>query len=51
MKSDLNLIMERENIDALWIVGDASHNPAMTYFTGIAHVSHADLILIRERSR
>ncbi len=47
MKSDLNDIMERENIDALWIMGDASHNAAMTYFTGIAHVSHADLIMIR----
>ncbi len=47
MKSDLTGIMERENIDALWIMGDASHNAAMTYFTGIAHVSHADLIMIR----
>jgi len=47
MKNDLSLIMERENIDALWILGDASHNPSMTYFTGSAHVSSADLILIR----
>jgi Xaa-Pro aminopeptidase len=47
MKSDLTAIMEREKIDALWIVGDASHNPSMTYFTGNVHVSHADLILIR----
>lgn len=47
MKSDLDQLMERENIDALWILGDASHNPSMTYFTGVAHVSGADLILIR----
>jgi Xaa-Pro aminopeptidase len=47
MKSDLKTLMERENIDALWILGDASHNPAMTYFTGNVHVSSADLILIR----
>ena len=47
MKADLDQLMERENIDALWILGDASHNPSMTYFTGIAHVSNADLILIR----
>jgi len=47
MKNDLERIMERENIDALWILGDASHNPSMSYFTGNAHVSEADLILIR----
>jgi len=47
MKNDLTQIMERENIDALWVMGDASHNPSMTYFTGNAHVSSADLILIR----
>jgi len=47
MKNDLSKIMERENFDALWILGDASHNPSMTYFTGGAHVSGADLILVR----
>ena len=47
MKNDLSQIMERENIDALWIMGSASHNSSMTYFTGRAHVSGADLILIR----
>ncbi|MCD6424147.1 MAG: aminopeptidase P family N-terminal domain-containing protein, partial [Anaerolineales bacterium] len=47
MKNDLSLIMGRENIDALWIMGNASHNPSMTYFTGSAHVSGADLFLIR----
>jgi Xaa-Pro aminopeptidase len=47
MKTDLIRLMERENIDALWILGSASHNPAMAYFTGNAHVSGADLIFIR----
>ena len=47
MKTDLDQLMERENIDALWIVGAASHNPAMTYFTGNVHVGYGDLILRR----
>ncbi len=47
MKSDLERILERENIDVVWIVGAATHNPAMTYFTGNVHVSQADLILRR----
>ncbi|MGB2965454.1 MAG: M24 family metallopeptidase [Anaerolineales bacterium] len=47
MKNDLTQLMERENIDAIWIMGSATHNPAMTYFTGNAHVSFADLILIK----
>jgi Xaa-Pro aminopeptidase len=40
--------MERENIDALWIQGSASNNPAMAYFTGTVHLSDADLIIQRE---
>jgi len=47
MKNDLTQLMERENIDAIWILGSATHNPAMTYFTGSVHVSSADLILIK----
>ena len=47
MKNDLTQLMERENIDAIWILGSATHNSAMTYFTGNAHVSSADLILIK----
>jgi Xaa-Pro aminopeptidase len=39
--------MDREGIDALWIVGSASHNPAMTYFTGNVHVGYGDLIIQR----
>ena len=47
MKTDLAKLMEREDIDALWIVGSASHNPAMTYFTGNVHVGYGDLIIQR----
>ena len=45
MKNDLSQIMERENVEALWIMGAATHNPSMAYFTGDVHVSQADLIL------
>ncbi len=45
MKNDLSQIMERENVDALWIMGAATHNPSMAYFTGDVHVIQADLIL------
>jgi len=47
MKNDLNRLMERENIDAIWILGSAAHNAAMTYFTGIVHVSSGDLLIPR----
>jgi Xaa-Pro aminopeptidase len=47
MKAQIETLMERDKIDAIWIMGSASHNPSMTYFTGRAHVSGADLILIR----
>jgi Xaa-Pro aminopeptidase len=47
MKTDLITLMERKKIDALWITGSASHNPAMSYFTGRVHVGSADLIWIR----
>jgi len=49
MKNDLPKLMERENIDAIWILGSASHNSAMAYFTGRVHVRRADLILIRDQ--
>ena len=47
MKTDLEKLMLRENIDAIWVLGSASHNPSMAYFTGNVHVSGADLILLR----
>jgi len=47
MKNDLNRLMERENINAIWILGSAAHNAAMTYFTGSVHVSSGDLLIPR----
>lgn len=47
MRNDLEKYMQKENIDVVWIMGPAFHNPAMAYFTGIVHVSNADLFLRR----
>jgi Xaa-Pro aminopeptidase len=47
MKNELTGLMEREDIDAIWILGSATHNPAMMYFTGAVHLGSADLILKR----
>lgn len=44
MKSDLDALMEAENLDALLIIGPASHNPPMMYLTGGGHITQADLI-------
>jgi Xaa-Pro aminopeptidase len=44
MKSDLDSIMQSQDIDALLITGPAQHNPAMFYLTGGGHMTHADLI-------
>ena len=44
MKADLDLLMQSSGIDALLVTGPSLHNPAMVYFTGLAHVSQADLV-------
>ncbi len=44
MKSDLDAIMQANDIDALLVVGPAQHNPAMFYLTGGGHITGADLI-------
>jgi Xaa-Pro aminopeptidase len=44
MKSDLDLILADNNLDAILVVGPAMHNPAMFYLTGGGHVTNADLI-------
>jgi Xaa-Pro aminopeptidase len=44
MKTDLDLLMQSSGIDALLVTGPSLHNPAMVYFTGLAHVSQADLV-------
>lgn len=47
MKGDLDRLMAEKDIDALWVSGPAQHNAAMTYFTGVAHVTDAELIKMR----
>jgi Xaa-Pro aminopeptidase len=47
MKSDLPALMKDRNLDALVVFGDALHNPAMVYFTGVAHVTEGMLVLRR----
>ncbi|MBX3048710.1 MAG: aminopeptidase P family protein [Anaerolineales bacterium] len=47
MKSDLPALMEERNLDALVVFGDALHNPAMVYFTGVVHVTSGMLVLRR----
>ncbi len=44
MKTDIDALMQANQIDALLVVGPAQHNPYMVYLTGGGHVTHADLI-------
>lgn len=44
MKSDIDVLMQTKNLDALLVFGNAEHNPPMTYLTGGGHVSAATLI-------
>ncbi len=44
MKSDLDSLMQSKNLDALLVVGNATHNPPMYYLTGGGHVSAATLL-------
>lgn len=46
MKHDLDALMQKYDIDYLWVSGPAQHNPNMTYFTGDCHVTNADLFYI-----
>jgi len=49
MKKDLDSMMKKQNIDALWVTGGMQNNPDMVYFTGIHHVNQADVFKIRGR--
>jgi Xaa-Pro aminopeptidase len=44
MKSDLDALMQTKNLDALLVLGNAEHNPVMTYLVGGGHVSAATLV-------
>ncbi len=47
MKSDIDNLMQSRNLEAILVVGNATHNPPMYYLTGGGHVS--DAILINKR--
>ncbi len=44
MKSDLDRLMQENDIDAILVTGPGDHNPYMVYLTGGAHLTKADLI-------
>ena len=44
MKSDLDARMRTNNLDAIIVIGNATHNPPMYYLTGGGHISGATLI-------
>jgi Xaa-Pro aminopeptidase len=49
MKSDLDALMETKKLDAILVMGNATHNPPMYYLTGGGHVSSA--LLIKKRGQ
>ena len=44
MKTDLDALMEAQQLDAILVTGPGQHNPAMVYLTGGAPLTGADLI-------
>ena len=47
MKRDLKRLLDEYQFDALWVRGPAAHNASMRYFTGEAHLTHAELFLAK----
>jgi Xaa-Pro aminopeptidase len=47
MKSDIDSLMLERNLSAILVVGNAEHNPPMTWLTGGGHVSDAVLVKVR----
>lgn len=44
MRTEIDAIMQANNIEALLVTGPAQHNPVMVYLTGGGHLTNADLI-------
>lgn len=44
MKSDIDQLMQAQDLDALLVIGAGQHNPAMYYFTGGVHLTDAILV-------
>mgnify|MGYP001765399695 CR=1 FL=1 len=49
MKADIDRLMKEHKLDAMLVVGNAQHNPAMVYFTGGGHIN--DAILLKKRGQ
>ena len=47
MKTDIDALMQADDISALLVTGPARHNPPMVYFTGNACPGQSDLIKLR----
>jgi len=47
MKSEINKLMKEQGLDALWVMGSGDHNPNMVYFTGLHHISIANLFILQ----
>lgn len=45
MRKDIDGLMNKNNLDALIVMGAAEHNPTLVYLTGNAHISQAELII------
>ena len=45
MKTQIDEILKKNNIAAVYVTGSADHNPAMRYFTGNVHVSQGALVI------
>jgi len=50
MKTDIDRLMKDANLDGLLVIGPAGHNPYMTYFTGLVHVTRGYLLKKRDHS-
>ena len=44
MKSELDALMRTRRLDAILVLGNATHNPPMYYLTGGGHVSAALIV-------
>jgi Xaa-Pro aminopeptidase len=47
LKSDLDKLMQANQVDVILVTGSARHNPAMYYLTGGAQITNGDVILTR----
>ena len=49
MRSDIDIFLKEEKIDALWVMGAMKNNADMVYFTGTQEVRNADLFKLPGR--